>query len=121
MKIRRIFHLLVQLVDESPLSTYTYAKNVNFCLTVFFLFLLNFYSHSLIKVRFNVKIKPNISNHENTIHKSKAVGKPPLMLALSVWLAIKNAIYNNDNDNKTGLDTPASFEKVFFNLNKKFN
>ncbi len=70
---------------------------------------------------FNVKIKPNISNHENTIHKSKAVGEPPLMLALSVWLAIKNAIYNDDNDNKTGLDAPASFEKVFFNLNKKFN
>ena len=70
---------------------------------------------------FNVKIKPNISNHENTIHRSKAVGEPPLMLALSVWLAIKNAIYNNDNDNKTGLDAPASFEKVFFNLNKKIN
>jgi len=44
-----------------------------------------------------------------------------LMLALSVWLAIKNAIYNNDNNNKTGLDAPAGFEKVFFNLNKKSN
>jgi xanthine dehydrogenase molybdopterin binding subunit len=28
----------------------------------------------------------------NTIHQSKAVGEPPLMLAFSVWLAIKDAI-----------------------------
>jgi len=67
---------------------------------------------------FEVKIKPNISNHENTIHKSKAVGEPPLMLAISAWLAIKNAIYNADNNIKTGLNAPASFEQVFFNLNK---
>ena len=67
---------------------------------------------------FEVKIKPNISNHENTIHKSKAVGEPPLMLAISTWLAIKNAIYNADKDNISGLDAPASFEQVFFSLNK---
>jgi xanthine dehydrogenase large subunit len=67
---------------------------------------------------FEIKIKPNISNHENTIHKSKAVGEPPLMLAISAWLAIKNAIYNADNDIQTGLNAPASFEQVFFNLNK---
>ena len=67
---------------------------------------------------FEVKIKPNISNHENTIHKSKAVGEPPLMLAISAWLAIKNAIYNADNEMQTGLNAPATFEQVFFNLNK---
>ena len=67
---------------------------------------------------FEVKIKPNISNHENTIHKSKAVGEPPLMLAISTWLAIKNAIYNADNEMQTGLNAPATFEQVFFNLNK---
>jgi xanthine dehydrogenase large subunit len=70
---------------------------------------------------FEVKIKPNISNHENTIHKSKAVGEPPLMLAISTWLAIKNAIYNADNSNKTGLNAPASFEQVFFNLNNNLD
>ena len=70
---------------------------------------------------FEVKIKPNISNHENTIHKSKAVGEPPLMLAISTWLAIKNAIYNADNSNKTGLNAPASFEEVFFNLNNNLD
>ena len=70
---------------------------------------------------FKVKIKPNISNHENTIHKSKAFGEPPLMLAISTWLAIKNAIYNADNSNKTGLNAPASFEEVFFNLNNNLD
>ena len=68
---------------------------------------------------FEVKIKPNISNHENTIHKSKAVGEPPLMLAISTWLALKNAIYNADETNKTGLNAPANFEEVFFSLNKR--
>ena len=67
---------------------------------------------------FQVKIKPNISNHENTIHKSKAVGEPPLMLAISTWLSIKNAIYNANKENITGLNAPASFEEVFFSLNK---
>ncbi len=67
---------------------------------------------------FQVKIKPNITNHENTIHKSKAVGEPPLMLAISTWLSIKNAIYNANKENITGLNAPASFEEVFFSLNK---
>ena len=68
--------------------------------------------------RFEVKIKPHISNHENTIHKSKAVGEPPLMLAISTWLSIKNAIFNANNKNISGLNAPASFEQVFFSLNK---
>ncbi len=67
---------------------------------------------------FEVKIKPNISNHENTIHKSKAVGEPPLMLAISTWLSIKNAIFNADKENISELNAPASFEQVFFSLNK---
>ena len=68
--------------------------------------------------RFEVKIKPHISNHENTIHKSKAVGEPPLMLAISTWLSIKNAIFNANKENISGLNAPASFEQVFFSLNK---
>ncbi len=67
---------------------------------------------------FEVKIKPHISNHENTIHKSKAVGEPPLMLAISTWLSIKNAIFNANKENISGLNAPASFEQVFFSLNK---
>ena len=67
---------------------------------------------------FKVKIKPHTSNHENTIHKSKAVGEPPLMLAISVWLAIKNAISNSGSSCSEPLSAPASFEQVFFQLNQ---
>jgi len=31
-------------------------------------------------------------NNEPTIHRSKAVGEPPLMLALSVFYALKDAV-----------------------------
>jgi xanthine dehydrogenase molybdopterin-binding subunit B len=39
------------------------------------------------------------------------------MLAISTWLAIKNAIFNADKNNKSGLNAPAGFEEVFFSLN----
>ncbi len=40
---------------------------------------------------FRVALLQNVPN-PNTIRKSKAVAEPPLMLALSTWLAIKDAI-----------------------------
>lgn len=40
---------------------------------------------------FRVEILKNIPN-PNVIRKSKAIGEPPFMLGLSVWLAIKDAI-----------------------------
>lgn len=40
---------------------------------------------------FRVEILKNVPN-PSTIKQSKAVGEPPFMLALSVWLAIKDAI-----------------------------
>ncbi|MDB4303564.1 xanthine dehydrogenase molybdopterin binding subunit [Desulfosarcina sp.] len=40
---------------------------------------------------FRVELLQNVPN-PNTIKQSKAVGEPPFMLALSVWLAIKDAI-----------------------------
>lgn len=40
---------------------------------------------------FNVHLLEGYPN-EGTIRKSKAVGEPPLMLAFSVWLAIKDAV-----------------------------
>lgn len=61
---------------------------------------------------FNVELFER-DNNEATIYHSKAVGEPPLMLANSVWCAIKDAIssiadYNID----PVLDTPATPEKV---------
>lgn len=40
---------------------------------------------------FRVELLENVPN-PNTIRRSKAVAEPPLMLALSTWLAIKNAV-----------------------------
>jgi xanthine dehydrogenase large subunit len=52
-------------------------------------------------------------NKEDTIYKSKAVGEPPLMLANSVFLAIRDAIASVD-DYKTvpKLNAPATPEEV---------
>ena len=41
---------------------------------------------------FNVRLLQNAPNKEETIFRSKAVGEPPLMLALSVWLVVRDAI-----------------------------
>ena len=46
----------------------------------------------------NVKLLDNSPNVEKTIFRSKAVGEPPLMLAISAWLAIRNAISNYRKD-----------------------
>ncbi|QKV18786.1 xanthine dehydrogenase molybdopterin binding subunit [Oricola thermophila] len=41
---------------------------------------------------FNVSLLENAPNTEETVYRSKAVGEPPLMLAVSVWLAIRDAV-----------------------------
>lgn len=41
---------------------------------------------------FNVHILPDMPNPVPTIYRSKAVGEPPLLLAISVWLAIRDAV-----------------------------
>lgn len=61
---------------------------------------------------FNVALF-NRPNAEDSIYHSKAVGEPPLMLAISVWCAIKDAIssisdYRLDPD----LPTPATPERI---------
>ncbi len=45
---------------------------------------------------FRVTLMQNNSNRENTIYRSKAVGEPPLMLALSAFHAIRDAISASD-------------------------
>ena len=46
--------------------------------------------------KFNVKIFKNL-NSENVVNKSKTTGEPPLMLAMSVFFAIKDAISSVSN------------------------
>ncbi|MBX2823638.1 MAG: xanthine dehydrogenase molybdopterin binding subunit [Gammaproteobacteria bacterium] len=43
-------------------------------------------------VIFNVRLLENTPNEKPTVLRSKAVGEPPLMLAISVWSAIRHAI-----------------------------
>ncbi len=61
--------------------------------------------------KFNVTLLENAANREDTIYRSKAVGEPPLMLAISVFLAIRDAIATNSNP-LPALDTPATPEAV---------
>ncbi len=61
---------------------------------------------------FNVRILENSPNHEATVFRSKAVGEPPLMLAISVWLAIRDAIAASDGQGPVEMDAPATPERI---------
>jgi xanthine dehydrogenase large subunit len=62
---------------------------------------------------FNARILRDAPNREATIFRSKAVGEPPLMLAISVWLAIRDAIASlADHRLAPHLDAPATPERV---------
>ena len=58
----------------------------------------------------NVTLFEN-ANSENTIHRSKAVGEPPLMLGISAFMAISDAV-SSCGDGFGGLDAPATPERV---------
>jgi xanthine dehydrogenase large subunit len=52
-------------------------------------------------------------NLEATVHRSKAVGEPPLMLGISAFLAIKDAVAASANHMASpALDAPATPERV---------
>ena len=62
---------------------------------------------------FNARILADAPNREETVFRSKAVGEPPLMLAISVWLAIRDAIASvADHKRAPHLDAPATPERV---------
>lgn len=72
---------------------------------------------------FNVELFDQ-ANNENTIHLSKAVGEPPLMLAISVWSALRDACSSTTNYKLSPrLDTPATPERIYWALQecKAFN
>jgi xanthine dehydrogenase large subunit len=52
------------------------------------------------------------ANRMDTIYRSKAVGEPPVMLAISVWAAIFNAIASLQPGSIPPLDTPATPEAI---------
>ena len=62
---------------------------------------------------FNVRLWAKGKNREKTIHRSKAVGEPPFMLAISVHSAINQVIADKLNvDSLPPLDTPATPEAI---------
>lgn len=65
-----------------------------------------------IPVELNIELLENAPNN-NTIRRSKAVGEPPFPLAISVWLAIKDAISAVHNHNiEPELSIPATNEEI---------
>jgi len=69
--------------------------------------------------KFNVEIYKKGKNIENVINKSKTTGEPPLMNAMSVFFAIKNAIASIANNNFIPeLDAPATPERILMSINK---
>jgi xanthine dehydrogenase large subunit len=60
---------------------------------------------------FRVALFPG-SNREDTIYHSKAVGEPPLMLAISVFAAIADAIHSVNPGKPVALDAPATPEAI---------
>jgi xanthine dehydrogenase large subunit len=66
---------------------------------------------------FNVRLAEGIENRAETIHRSKAVGEPPLMLAASVLHALSDAIASvADYRLCPRLDAPATPERVLFTI-----
>jgi xanthine dehydrogenase large subunit len=52
------------------------------------------------------------ANREETVYRSKAVGEPPLMLSISVFAAIADAIHSLKPGASVPLDAPATPESI---------
>jgi xanthine dehydrogenase large subunit len=60
---------------------------------------------------FRVALFPG-SNREDTIYHSKAVGEPPLMLGISVFAAVADAIHSLNPGRPVALDAPTTPEAI---------
>ena len=68
---------------------------------------------------FNVELLQGHRNREETIYRSKAVGEPPLMLAISVLHALSDAIASlADHRICPRLDAPATPERVLMTIER---
>ncbi|MEO8530595.1 MAG: molybdopterin cofactor-binding domain-containing protein, partial [Deltaproteobacteria bacterium] len=65
-------------------------------------------------VIFNVALWDG-ENREETIYRSKAVGEPPLMLGISAFLALSDAV-SSANGAYTPIDAPATPERILMAL-----
>jgi len=72
--------------------------------------------------KFNVEIFKQGKNKEKVVNKSKTTGEPPLMLAMSVFYAIKDAIASAGKYKIIPiLDAPATPEKILMSLKELKN
>ena len=68
--------------------------------------------------KFNVEIYKQGKNKESVVNKSKTTGEPPLMNAMSVFFAIKDAIASVGDYNITPIiNAPATPEKILMSIN----
>ena len=75
-----------------------------------------------IAKKFNVEIFKQGLNVEKVVNKAKTTGEPPLMLAMSVFFAIKDAIASISNYKKIPkIDAPATSEKILLSIKKLKN
>ncbi|MCY4228416.1 MAG: xanthine dehydrogenase molybdopterin binding subunit [Gammaproteobacteria bacterium] len=66
-----------------------------------------------IPPEFHVRLLRKHPNEEETVYRSKAVGEPPLMLAISAWCAIRDAIGSiRDHQVFPRLNAPATPEEI---------
>ncbi len=72
-------------------------------------------------IEFNVTLLPK-ATQANTIHGSKAVGEPPLMLAFSVREAIRDAVAAyGEKGGEVRLASPATGETIFAAIQARFS
>ena len=72
-----------------------------------------------IPKKFNVEIFKKGFNKEKVVNKAKTTGEPPLMLAMSVFFAIKDAVASIGNYQIVPeLNAPATAERILMSINK---
>lgn len=72
-----------------------------------------------VPAKFNVALLQNQPNSEATIYRSKAVGEPPLMLAMSVFYALKQAVESvAEHRFASHLNAPATPEEVLMAIER---
>jgi xanthine dehydrogenase large subunit len=64
-----------------------------------------------VPARFRTELL-NLPNHADTIYRSKAVGEPPLMLAISVFSAVLDALHGIAPSRQVPLHAPATPERI---------
>ena len=64
-----------------------------------------------IPAHFKTELWPE-PNPEDSVFRSKAVGEPPFMLAISVWEAMREAVAAARGDGGARIDAPATAERI---------